>query len=580
MKKIIILLIFVFSFLLLFFLHNRVVNFREKDFCRVCKIQTNLSKALKELKIPSPPKKSILICNFSGKNVEKWLPFSFSRMLATQITFAPTSILFHPSERYFFEVLTDDNKDCIYSPKKEEGFKYAKRTGVRYFLIGNIEKNNNEIKINSVLVDTISGKEERISVKGNLNEVPFLGSKISLEILKKMRINITENMKSYINRPFASSWEEFETIGKTYISDDLNKDIKILEKVIENNPYSLYAYIKIISKLISAEKNKEAVKFSEKAIKKFPHHSQIRILYGISLFNENKDKGIKEIKKVISDDPDCILPYIKLCIFLTNLHKFEEAINYGKIGVEINPAYPEIRLVLGEAYLIYGLEAREGKYPYLISPEKKEIFANSMREAKKQFEYTVAINPNYYRGYIRLIETYPENGLIGLAEESFERACKVRPDTPVPYFVLSQFYKYGYANNPRKGYSILKEAIKKFPDNPRTYFTYIDFLYWEILMKKHGHPLQIDTKWIIKEIKRVRKEGYQVLERMIEKNPEDIWNYTYYSQRILKDLEFEKKTNMGVIEIPVEAKKMVEISLKGIEVSKYSSGRIYMDNGF
>ncbi|NOZ63413.1 MAG: tetratricopeptide repeat protein [Caldiserica bacterium] len=534
-------------------------------------VPKNLKEVRESIKIPPPPEKSLLVSNFAGKGIETGICYGFSRMLALHLHYASHELMYQPTDSRFSQVLKEDGYEKTYAPSRAENKGFGKRMGIRYILGGEIEKDGKSIVLRAYLLDRVSGKEDKFVFKGPLKELPSLGSKLSLEVAQKIGVEVTPEIEKWLARPLTASWKEFEIVSGTFVSDNDEKDIKILKKALRKFPRSYQVYMQLILKTVDTQKYEECVTLCDKMLKIFPAHSRIRLIRATSLTHLPKraEEGIKELVKLTREEPQYIYPYMNLSCIFKELGRDQEAVEWGKKAVAVNPASAEARLLLARTYFAMGLNARAGAFPKYLSPEKRKLFSLGVTKAKEEAEYAIAIDPRYYCAYGFLIKAYRENGLTHLGEEAFEIAHRGHPEMIINYARLADLYRFGYDYNPQKQYAALERAIKENPDNPWGYFFYVDTLYREISIKKRGEPIKIDIQEHKKKIKELNSKGYKVMEKKIKEHPDEVDNYRYYAERILRDLEREKKDGIGVIDTYSQTRKMVEIAEAGARVSNF-----------
>lgn len=100
----------------------------------------------------------------------------------------------------------------------------------------------------------------------------------------------------------------------------------------------------------------KALKFYQKKARVFPNDWKLRFRYAFALYfnetrkNNYKSLAIDEFKQVIRLDPKNVFAYGYIATIYGDMNEVEEAINYAKKALEIDPDVAAIHLLLGAAY--------------------------------------------------------------------------------------------------------------------------------------------------------------------------------------------------------------------------------------
>jgi len=108
--------------------------------------------------------------------------------------------------------------------------------------------------------------------------------------------------------------------------------------------------LKIVDQL-DPEYAPKALKYYSKMARLYPNNWKIRFRYAFALYFNNKKKdAIKEFEKIIKQDPKNIFSYGYIATIYGEMNQVDEAIDYSKKALEIDPNVAAIHLLLGAAY--------------------------------------------------------------------------------------------------------------------------------------------------------------------------------------------------------------------------------------
>ncbi|WP_457568019.1 tetratricopeptide repeat protein [Desulfurobacterium sp.] len=322
-------------------------------------------------------------------------------------------------------------------------------------------------------------------------------------------------------------------LAKIYIIDG-NKDsaVKILNKIVEKEPYNLRNLIQVATSLLDLKEYRKVIPIIERITKLNPDNPNVYFLLGLSYeLTGQKEKAVKAYEKSLDLFPENTTVIEQLATLYLKLGKIEEA-----------KAYFE---------RLYQLT---GKTSYALKIAAIADRNGNTREAYDFLKSIAKKNPGDPRIYFALAIYADKLGKEEEAENYLKIVLEKDPENPAALNYLA----YTYANrgeNLQEALKLIKKALKKRPNNG----AYIDTYGWILfkmgkydqacrelqraLMLSNGDPvveehlgecLYYRGNW--NEAKTHLKRA---LEKM-EKNPESVegeGNIKLRAEKILKRLE-------------------------------------------
>jgi len=341
---------------------------------------------------------------------------------------------------------------------------------------------------------------------------------------------------------------------------DIDRAVKELEKLIENNPNESKYYLQIADLYNMNKMSDKAIPYIEKAKKIDPNNPEIHIiLYNYYLSIEKNEEAFDELKFVfaapslileekvkiimryfplvtknegyrkeayallnilIKTHPEDAMTWSVYADFLSQDNRLEEAIEAFEKVISIDNS----KFVVWEQYLSLLFETNQLDKAYTQSKVAKDLFPTQALPylihgiiASQKEEWTIAIdnlkegekyvydNPNItLQFYYYLAESYHEIKEYKKSDEYFEKYLSKNAKNPI---VLNNYSYYLSLRNERLDYalSLAQKAIKLNPDEA----IYEDTYAWIFYVKGDVEQAKI---WIEKAIKHGGDNDPDILE--------------------------------------------------------------------
>jgi tetratricopeptide (TPR) repeat protein/predicted nucleic acid-binding protein len=158
-----------------------------------------------------------------------------------------------------------------------------------------------------------------------------------------------------------------------YKMGDYTESIIFSRKALKANNVNVETYRLLCNSLLQANKAREAKDEFENALKKYPDDLELKLNYSATLSTlENSERAIEILTQVIYNDPKCVFAYKALSHIYYKEASYEEALEYSKKAVFIEPEDEDAHFVMGCSLLNLG----------------------KTEEAVKEIQKVVEINPN------------------------------------------------------------------------------------------------------------------------------------------------------------------------------------------
>ncbi|WP_456460299.1 tetratricopeptide repeat protein [Desulfurobacterium sp.] len=322
-------------------------------------------------------------------------------------------------------------------------------------------------------------------------------------------------------------------LAKIYIIDgEKGKAVKILNRIVEREPYNLKNLTQVATSLLNLKEYKKVIPVIERITKLNPDNPNIYFLLGLAYeLTGQKEKAVKAYEKSLDLFPENTTVIEQLATLYLRLGKIEEA-----------KAYFE---------RLYQL-TKKSDYALRIAAIADKN--GNTREAYSFLKSIVSKGSNDPRLYFSLAVYADKLGKEEEAERYLKKLLEKHPDDPAALNYLA----YLYANrgeNLQEALKLIRKALKKRPDNG----AYIDTYGWilfkmgkydkackelqralklsngDAVVEEHlGECLYYKGDW-----DRAKDHLKRALKKMT-KNPESIegeGNIKYRAQEILKRLE-------------------------------------------
>jgi adenylate cyclase len=234
----------------------------------------------------------------------------------------------------------------------------SEELGVRYVLEGSVQRSSDRIRINTQLIDALTGRHlwaERY--ERDLKDLFALQDEITASVLRAVRLKLTEGeisssySKHYRGKQGLDCWLK-QLEGLKYLDRFTIEDNSVARVLIEEaismcpeNPvgYSLLVSVYWNDYLLGntnspRETLEKALELAQKAIAmddSLPHaHKMLSIIY---LGRREYDKGIAEGKRAVALDPSGSGAYFAYASALLTACRPEEAIPLFQKAIRLNP---------------------------------------------------------------------------------------------------------------------------------------------------------------------------------------------------------------------------------------------------
>jgi TolB-like protein/Flp pilus assembly protein TadD len=387
-----------------------------------------------------------------------------------------------PEQEYFSDGITEDlttdlskisglfiiarNSAFQYKSKAVDVKKISRELGVRYVLEGSVRRSKDKVRINTQLIDAITGGHlwaERYD--GNLGDVFTLQDKINRKIVAALAVKLTVGEQEHVARKDTDNILAYDTFLQGWVHyvrttpEDYAKAIRYFEKAVKLDPDYGRAYAALSSIYwesfykfwhtslgVSWRKTKErADAYLEKAMKN-PNSLAYLVAAKIDISSFEHENAITAAERAIALDPNDANSYMAMAYALIYDGRPKEALGYIKKAMRLDPHYPAYNLfVLGLAH--FGLENFEAAVTY--------------------FERAVKRNPENYVTLIPLAAAYAHLQRDQAATATVEKLKTALPIVTVSFVRGCPLWKY---KNPADK-SRLLDGLNKTPLSKSVYET-------------------------------------------------------------------------------------------------------------
>ena len=295
----------------------------------------------------------------------------------------------------------------------------AKELGVTYILEGSVQKNNDEIRIITQLIDAKNDKHiSSTDIKKDYKDIFELQSTIANQISKELNMELSDEERNQIEKKPTNNLEAYNLYlkGVHFMRNgSLKKCIPYFEQAIEKDPEFAYAYSELgmtYAILVS-----QGILFHDDYIKKSkelalkaialdssigqPHHQLASILFRHDYNWKAAENKFQIAFKIDPKNPFTHLLYAK---FLNCTGHIEEAREQIDKALLLDPTY--FGTYYASAYYYYYI----GDYKKALSENKKglDIKFNSKETNWLNFNIYIA-QKQYDKAIIELQKLYEEN---------------------------------------------------------------------------------------------------------------------------------------------------------------------------
>ncbi len=143
---------------------------------------------------------------------------------------------------------------------------------------------------------------------------------------------------------------------------DVEKEVKFLRNVLQQDPQNLQAWIKLGNVTMDAERYNEAIDAYGKALEIDPKNVNVRVDRGVCYRRVGRsDQAIEHFKKAIEIDPNHLTAYRNMGVVLAfDLNRYDEAADYFEKYLKLAPGAPDRAQIEG---MIKELRAAAESHP-------------------------------------------------------------------------------------------------------------------------------------------------------------------------------------------------------------------------
>ena len=381
--------------------------------------------SIDKMAFPLPDKPSIAVLPFDNLSGDPKQEF-FSDGLTGQIISSLSKL-----PRLF---VIARNSIFVYKGKPVKVQQVAEDLGVKYVLEGSAQKSGDRVRITAQLIDAITGRHIwSESYDRALKEIFELQDEITLEIVRAMRVKLTEGEQSLL-------WSKGGT-------NNLKAFLKVLEAV---------TYVR----RMNIENNIMAHKLSEEAISMDPGYAMAHAILASAHmmdvwlgYSKSKANSLKTaaqlLQKSIDLDATIDYPHALLGYLYSMMGQYDKAIEEGERAIELNPnsadAYAWLASSLrksgrlDEGLILIKKALRLSPYPpnfYLLYLGNIYRDSGMYEEAISAYKKAASRQPDNIFAHIGLTASY---SLIGREEEAQDAASEVLRINPK--FSVERFAK-------------------------------------------------------------------------------------------------------------------------------------------
>lgn len=221
------------------------------------------------------------------------------------------------------------------------------------------------------------------------------------------------------SKALKKTFESEFLLGLIYLNKNKVKESQSHLKTCVNEFSFLCAYVKLGEVLLRRNKFSFARKVAKKGLELYPNNGELMTLIGMSYMPSNLAKAYKFTKKAAKLDSELFKPYINLAEIRKVQERYEDAINYYRIGLEKGNTLQKgfALLLLASLYFEIGKLEEAVSYfkdsiaanPALINVMKNRGFDCIFIDPEIQFCIKNIINKDYDAALKRLKSLYKQN---------------------------------------------------------------------------------------------------------------------------------------------------------------------------
>jgi TolB-like protein/AraC-like DNA-binding protein/Tfp pilus assembly protein PilF len=351
----------------------------------------------------------------------------------------------------------------------------AKELGVSYILEASVQKDNDEIRIITQLIDAKNDKHIwSTDIKKEYKDIFELQSTIAEQISKELNIELSDAERNQIEKKPTNNLEAYNLYLKgvhLLRNGSANKSLKYFEQAIEKDPEFAIAYLELAaahmtlihSGTISPDKNTKKIKeLAQKVIALDPSLGNPHAILAAMLFRYdwNWNAAEKEFLKALKLNSKHFGTYLLYAKFLRSTNRIEESREQINKALLLNPVYSET--YIASAFYYY----YSGDYKKALSENKKGLDLRIKFEetnwlkfqiyiAQKNNDKAIIELQKYYKNESDEIDKiYKQYGINGIYNWLI-KIDSVKENYNTPY-QLAQ--KYAFIGENKKALSLLEKS--------------------------------------------------------------------------------------------------------------------------
>jgi adenylate cyclase len=370
--------------------------------------------SVEKMAFPLPDKPSIAVLpfeNLSGDANQEHLSDGLTETLITDLS--KVSSLF----------LIARNSTFVYKGKTVRVQQVAQDLGVRYVVLGSVQRAAGRLRVSSQLIDATQGHNlwaDRYD--RDFKDVFDLQDEIVTKIVTALKVQLTKSEQQRIARPYTANLEAYEFFlqGRGYrggTSKGTNGQARrVLKKAIELDPtfaaaFAELSFVHFMDWLVGWSKDPQALEHAFSTAKKavslddsLPSgHANLGWVY---LWKKQFDQSVAELERALALNPN----YSDALLFLGDVLSYagrpKEAISVSEKGMRLDPQS------------LYHYLEHIGHSYYLIGQNEKAI---------KLLEKSAALQPDFLPTRYILAATYVDSNIPALGRLQVKEAKRLSP---------------------------------------------------------------------------------------------------------------------------------------------------------
>lgn len=386
--------------------------------------------------------------NKTGDQNLEWLQRGLTEMLIRSLS-QSSSISVLSTER-IFEILKQVGRSSAAQPLDFDlAAIVAKEANVEAILTGNISRSGDSLQINVRVHEPNQGKilkEETVEGK-DLEAIFAMVDNLTLKIKNTLAVSLEKKELTKgiadLSTNSLEAWRYY-TAGVDFLQKALvNDGIAQLKRAVAADPAFVDAYYYLCLRLFSQGERQKAAQYFDKlqalrATATPKQQYQIDRLAGI--VDGDARKTIDASKKWLQNNPDDIEAYFNLGDICFSLQNYDEALDYYKAILGIDPNYKLAYNQIGYCYARKGdlasAVAAMNQYKKIARQEPNpfdsmgEIYLNygNYKQAEQNLKQSLKINQNFHASRLQLGNVYLDQGKFKKASDVYQQYLDKAPD--------------------------------------------------------------------------------------------------------------------------------------------------------